>query len=272
MSSLSITNGYYLREAESLYGAYAIQPSPEKGEISDTQKSELATIAESEIKDEVLLSKKALELYSLEKDKNENGETTQDKEKSQNENSNEGEISKKLTPEEEKQVAELKARDAEVKTHEQAHRAAAAGINTSAPSYEYETGPDGQRYAVGGEVNVSIKESSDPEETLRDAEIMKAAALAPAEPSSQDLAVARMADGIIQKAQREIADKKTEQTQTEAGSMPESTANPTNELKETADSDNNKLSSNNLEPQKVQEETSPSKFEELSFPSTIYIR
>ena len=42
----------------------------------------------------------------------------------------------------------LKATDTEVKAHENAHKAAAGGLRTSAPNYEYETGPDGKKYAV----------------------------------------------------------------------------------------------------------------------------
>ena len=51
-----------------------------------------------------------------------------------------------------KVVSELKARDQVVRAHEAAHLAAGAGIVTRGASYTYQTGPDGQRYAIGGEV------------------------------------------------------------------------------------------------------------------------
>ena len=51
-------------------------------------------------------------------------------------------------------VSELKARDRVVRTHEMAHMAAGAGLVTRGASYTYQSGPDGQRYAVGGEVGI----------------------------------------------------------------------------------------------------------------------
>ena len=48
-----------------------------------------------------------------------------------------------LSTEEKKQVEQLKRRDAEVKRHEQAHKAAAGQFASGGPSYDYETGPDG---------------------------------------------------------------------------------------------------------------------------------
>ncbi|HBA64604.1 MAG TPA: hypothetical protein DCZ48_00195, partial [Methylococcaceae bacterium] len=49
--------------------------------------------------------------------------------------------------EEQRQIEALKARDAEVRAHEQAHLNAAAGIAVSGASFSYQTGPDGNRYA-----------------------------------------------------------------------------------------------------------------------------
>jgi hypothetical protein len=47
-------------------------------------------------------------------------------------------------------VHELGARDREVRAHEAAH-AAAGGALAGVPHYDYVTGPDGRRYAAGGE-------------------------------------------------------------------------------------------------------------------------
>jgi hypothetical protein len=112
----------------------------------------------------------------------------------------------------EQQLTELKQRDTEVRAHEQAH-ASLGGQYASSPQYEYETGPDGRRYAVGGEVSIDISEASTPEETIRKAQQVKAAALAPAEPSAQDLSVATEATQIALEARSDIASAKAEEAQ-----------------------------------------------------------
>jgi hypothetical protein len=109
----------------------------------------------------------------------------------------------RLTPEEEKQLTELKQRDREVKAHELAHRAA-AGRYVTGGSFTYQTGPDGQRYAIGGEVSVDTSSGQTPEETLRKAELIRRAALAPSEPSSQDYRVAAEAAKMATEARAEI--------------------------------------------------------------------
>ncbi len=113
---------------------------------------------------------------------------------------------------EQQQLTELKQRDAEVRAHEQAH-ASLGGQYASSPRYEYERGPDGRRYAVGGEVSIDISEASTPEETIRKAQQVKAAALAPAEPSAQDLRVATEATQIVLEARTEIAREKAQDAQ-----------------------------------------------------------
>lgn len=122
-------------------------------------------------------------------------------------NTSDNKDSGELTDAEKEEVRELKARDQEVRTHEAAHRAAAGGLSTTAPSYTYQTGPDGNRYAIGGEVNITFSESDDPEENIKNAQAMKASALAPAEPSAQDRSVAARADKIIADARQKLAQK-----------------------------------------------------------------
>ena len=113
-----------------------------------------------------------------------------------------------LSEEEEKQVQELKKRDAEVKAHEQAH-AAVGGSYASAPTYEYTTGPDNKQYAIGGEVQIdSAPVPNNPEATIRKMDIVIRAALAPAEPSSQDKQVAAQAAQQRAEAQAELAKQK----------------------------------------------------------------
>lgn len=109
-----------------------------------------------------------------------------------------------LSEEEQKQVQELKDRDREVRVHEQAH-AAVGGQYAGAPSYEYETGPDNKRYAVGGEVSIDVSEEEKPEDTVQKMQVVRAAALAPAEPSTQDLKVAAEASQKENKARAQIS-------------------------------------------------------------------
>lgn len=116
-----------------------------------------------------------------------------------------------LTEAQLRQVRELSARDAEVKAHEQAHKAV-GGQYTGAISYSYQQGPDGKRYAVGGEVPIDVSEvSGDPQATIEKMRVVKAAALAPAEPSAQDQRVAALASQSIASAQVELATLNREQ-------------------------------------------------------------
>ena len=106
------------------------------------------------------------------------------------------------------QLAQLAKADREVKAHEQAHMAAAGGLATSGPSYQYTTGPDGKRYAVAGEVHIDTSPvSGNPEATMRKARMIQAAAHAPANPSSQDQAVAAAAAQMEARARLEAAYK-----------------------------------------------------------------
>lgn len=116
-----------------------------------------------------------------------------------------------LSEAEQRQVAELKERDREVRAHEMAHVAAGAGLVTRGASYTYQTGPDGQRYAIGGEVGIDTSPGRSPEESLSKAERIRAAALAPAEPSGQDRQVAAQASRMASDARMEIARREFEQ-------------------------------------------------------------
>ena len=89
-----------------------------------------------------------------------------------------------LSEEERRILNELRARDAEVRAHEPAHFAAAGPYANGAPTFEFQTGPDGRQYAVGGEVSIDASPvPGDPEATVRKAQTVKRAALAPCDPS-----------------------------------------------------------------------------------------
>lgn len=110
------------------------------------------------------------------------------------------------------QIRKLQDRDLEVRTHEQAHMAVAGELANGGPKYDYQTGPDGKRYAVGG--NVSIDNGvvpNDPQATIQKMTRVKAAALAPAEPSNQDRRVASDADRKKASAQQELTQQQLQE-------------------------------------------------------------
>lgn len=116
-----------------------------------------------------------------------------------------------LSDNQQAEVQALKQRDAEVRRHEQAHMRAGGSL-TGAPSYEYAQGPDGRQYAVNGEVSIDTSPARDPEATIRKMEVVIRAALAPADPSAQDRAVAAEARQAKADAQAELhAEQRAEQ-------------------------------------------------------------
>jgi len=119
--------------------------------------------------------------------------------------------SDELSEDEERLVDELQARDTEVKAHESAHQAAGGGM-TGAASYTYQQGPDGKMYAIGGEVSISMKTGSTPEETIANARQIAASAMAAGNPSPQDHAVASSARVMEMKAQQQLAREAEEET------------------------------------------------------------
>ena len=108
-----------------------------------------------------------------------------------------------LTDAQLKEVDELRSRDEHVRKHEQAHLQAAGRWASSGATYSYKRGPDNKLYAVGGEVNIDISEEKTPEETIAKMQVVKRAALAPADPSAQDKKVAARATAIEQRARME---------------------------------------------------------------------
>lgn len=118
-------------------------------------------------------------------------------------------------PEVKKEINQLKQTEQEVITHENAHKAAGAGV-TGAVTYTHTTGPDDQRYINGGEVAIQIPAATDdPDETIALLEKVRQAALAPAEPSPQDLRVAASASAQIQQVRADKLGEQVEQEETE---------------------------------------------------------
>lgn len=147
-----------------------------------------------------------------------------------------------------KLISDLKVRDAEVNAHEKAH-AAVGGQHAGSPSYSYKTGPDGVKYAVSGEVSIDTSEvPGDPQATLQKAQQIKAAALAPAEPSGQDRKVAAKADQMAAQARSDLlagnseAGKTTSPNSYGGGNVPEHFTQQENLKVENSDKDKNTMS------------------------------
>lgn len=120
---------------------------------------------------------------------------------------------------ENQQIQELKARDRTVRTHEAAHVAAGGSIVRGGANLSFQRGPDGVQYAVGGDVKIDISKENTPEETLRKAEQIRSAALAPAQPSSQDRSVAAHAAQMAIEARAEISQQQADKTNTEESNL-----------------------------------------------------
>ena len=128
-----------------------------------------------------------------------------------------------LSLEEQRIVSELQAADTNVRAHEAAHMAAGGGL-TSPASYTYERGPDNKMYAVAGEVGISTGEGNTPQESLNKAQTIRRAALAPADPSPQDLKVAAQAASMEMSARAQIMQEKMAQNSQNTNNSNETSA------------------------------------------------
>ncbi|TAL67327.1 MAG: hypothetical protein EPN82_15245 [Bacteroidetes bacterium] len=110
-------------------------------------------------------------------------------------------------------IADLEKRDREVRAHENAHKVVGGGLVKGGTSFTYTTGPDGKQYATGGEVQIDISPvKGDPEATIQKMNQVRAAALAPADPSPQDRSVAALASAIAASARAELSSQKSGNT------------------------------------------------------------
>ena len=109
--------------------------------------------------------------------------------------------SQELTQAELQLLQALKQTDTKVRRHEMAHIAAGGRYITSGANFTYQQGPDGKNYVIGGEVSIDTSPvSGDPQATIQKMRQVKNAALAPANPSSQDMKVASKASQAASKA------------------------------------------------------------------------
>jgi len=131
-----------------------------------------------------------------------------------------------LSDEDKRKVDELKKIDRHVHVHEEAHLNAAGGYARGGANYDYVTGPDGKRYANAGHVNLDTSPEREPEATIRKADIIRRAALAPSDPSPSDRQIAADAVKMGQKAQTELARQRQEQSEKPEQAKPEPPEKP----------------------------------------------
>jgi len=116
---------------------------------------------------------------------------------------------KQLSDEETKLVEQLKTIDQKVRAHEQAHLAAGGNLVRGGANFQYQKGPDGKQYAVGGEVQIDASPiPDDPEKTIQKMQQVRRAALAPSDPSPQDRKVAAESSQIEARAAMEKSAKR----------------------------------------------------------------
>lgn len=124
---------------------------------------------------------------------------------------------KELTPEQQRQVAELARIDLAVRAHEAAHLRVGAGVVTSGANFSYTYGPDGRSYAVAGEVGIDTAPEDEPEANIDKGQRIQIVALAPAEPSPQDYRIAAIGGRIEQMGHSGVAQRQALEQAENAG-------------------------------------------------------
>ena len=81
----------------------------------------------------------------------------------------------------------FKKTDADIKSHEQIH--ASIGQTTSPISYNYQEGPDGKMYAIGGQVRLDTSIPSDPKAAAFKLDMIEKAAAGPMNSSGADSSI-----------------------------------------------------------------------------------
>lgn len=81
-------------------------------------------------------------------------------------------------------LEKFKQTDAKIRSHEQVH--ASIGHTTTPISYNYQQGPDGKMYVVGGSVRFDTSIPSDPKAAIFKLDQLQKAASSVAEPSGAD--------------------------------------------------------------------------------------
>ncbi|RUM40528.1 MAG: catalase, partial [Desulfocapsa sp.] len=134
-----------------------------------------------------------------------------------------GSDQKPLTEEDLQHLTELKQRDTEVRTHEQAHLSAAGAYAAGGASFSFTTGPNGKRYATSGEVPIDTSKEDSPAATILKMQTVRRAALAPANPSSADRAIAAQASVKEAQARKDLQTEENNSSESTAKQRPETT-------------------------------------------------
>lgn len=193
------------------------QSSAEKGVASDRERGKSPTQNDEQINFAAIQEKAEKESTTIsdtnsQEDNGRDTEKQQDKNDVQVKNNEADEHDNPLEAfEHQQEIRQLQNRDKEVRSHERAHDTA-GGAYTGSPSYTFDIGPDGKKYAVAGSVSVDLSPiEGNPTATIAKMQKVRAAALAPANPSIQDTKVAASAQAIISQAQAQLIDEKINQ-------------------------------------------------------------
>lgn len=150
------------------------------------------------------------------------------------------------------EIARLKRTEEKVKAHEAAHKSAGGGI-TGPVSYTYTRGPDDRNYVTGGEVPITISSGHTPQETINRMQQVIRAALAPADPSPQDRAVAAQASNIMQQARQEQSSQSIADTNGDSSAVEANSSNMSRPIQGSDDKDQqNWTAVSNISPYKGQ--------------------
>ena len=174
-------------------------PSPAESSSSknSTEFSEQKSAIESNFQTD---QEKTIQQKEQSEQQNADQEENQASDNSRRDNS----IAEELEADDLQLVRQLQSRDREVRAHEQAH-ASVGGSLAGSPNLNYTNGPDGKRYAISGDVAIDASPvANNPEATIQKLEQVQRAALAPANPSSQDLKVAAKAASSVIQARSEL--------------------------------------------------------------------
>lgn len=126
----------------------------------------------------------------------------------------------KLSQNEQADLAQLKSKDRMVRAHESAHRQAGGHLIRGKTGFKTEKGSDGREYAVAGDVKIdSSAVDGDSKATLAKAQLIERAALAPADPSTQDRAVAAKAAKMAAIARADISRQRAEKMREDDNAM-----------------------------------------------------
>lgn len=170
------------------YNEILYEPISKVGNISNIKLHEKDGVIEAKTKTSKPIDKNSVDFENADK-------------KSYNLNGN-----KNLAESDQKLINELKKIEKNVIAHEQAHISSGGGLVRGGASYNYQAGPDGKRYIVGGEVQIDTStQSDDPAATVAKMQRVIQAALAPADPSSQDRSVASSAAKTLSAARMELS-------------------------------------------------------------------